>query len=152
MQFAFIRKGLKRDSSKPRRRTFLEIIQQCYNKLITACFAHPFITLGVGVASIVVGAVLFSMQPQKLMPRAERNQFAVEIYLPTGTSIERTSQVADSLAHHDEERPPRAQHHHILWLQFAALPDQLCPADGRHQLCAVHREHGRRQSDGGAAG
>jgi multidrug efflux pump len=35
MQFAFIRKGLKRDSSKPRRRTFLEIIQQYYNKLIT---------------------------------------------------------------------------------------------------------------------
>jgi multidrug efflux pump subunit AcrB len=99
MQFAFIRKGLKRDSSKPRRRTFLEIIQQYYNKLITTCFAHPFITLGVGAASIVVGAVLYSMQPQKLMPRAERNQFAVEIYLPTGTSIERTSQVADSLAH-----------------------------------------------------
>jgi multidrug efflux pump len=32
-----------------------------------------------------------------MMPTAERNQFAVEIYLPTGTSLERTSEVADSL-------------------------------------------------------
>ena len=32
------------------------------------------------------------------MPVAERNQFAVEINLPTGTPLARTSQVADSLA------------------------------------------------------
>ena len=37
--------------------------------------------------------------PQKMMPTAERNQFAVEIYLPTGTSLERTEAVADSLEH-----------------------------------------------------
>lgn len=33
------------------------------------------------------------------MPIAERNQFAVEFYLPTGTAIERTTAVADSLEH-----------------------------------------------------
>lgn len=32
-----------------------------------------------------------------MMPRAVRNQFAVEIYLPTGTRVERSSQIADSL-------------------------------------------------------
>ena len=32
-----------------------------------------------------------------MMPIAERNQFAVEIFLPTNTSIERTSEIADSL-------------------------------------------------------
>ena len=33
------------------------------------------------------------------MPFADRNQFAVEIYMPTGTGIERTAAVADSLEH-----------------------------------------------------
>jgi multidrug efflux pump len=99
MQYAFIRKGLKKDAAKPARRTFLDIIQQLYNRLITACFAHPFVTLGVGALSVVLGAVIFAHLPQKLMPRAERNQFAVEMYLPSGTAIERTAQVADSLEH-----------------------------------------------------
>ena len=37
--------------------------------------------------------------PQQLMPTADRNQFAVEIYTPAGTSLERTSVIADSLEH-----------------------------------------------------
>ena len=37
--------------------------------------------------------------PQKLMPIADRNQFAVEITLPTGTAIDRTVAVSDSIAH-----------------------------------------------------
>ena len=99
MQFTFIRKGLKKEDKGEgkQRRTFLDIMQSYYNRLIERCFAHPFITLGVGALSVVVGAVLFASMPQKLMPRAERNQFAVEIYLPQGTSIERTAAVADSL-------------------------------------------------------
>ena len=99
MQFTFIRKGLKKEDKGEgkQRRTFLDIMQSYYDRLIERCFAHPFITLGVGVLSVVVGAVLFASMPQKLMPRAERNQFAVEIYLPQGTSIERTAAVADSL-------------------------------------------------------
>jgi multidrug efflux pump len=97
MQFTFIKKGLKREGEKQNRKTFLDYIQRYYNITIEKCFAHPFITLGVGAVSIVLGAYLFSILPQKLMPRAERNQFAVEIYLPTGTAIERTALVADSL-------------------------------------------------------
>ena len=36
--------------------------------------------------------------PQRLMPRAERNQFAVDVILPSGTDLHHTSEVADSLA------------------------------------------------------
>lgn len=96
LQFTIIKKGLGSDTPR-KHKTFLEMMQSGYNILITKCFSHPFITLGVGVLSIVAGALLFVKLPQKLMPRAERNQFAVEIYLPTGTAIEKTSQVADSL-------------------------------------------------------
>jgi Cation/multidrug efflux pump len=97
MQFTFIKKGLKNTNGKKKRKTFLDYIQHYYNKLIGACFAHPFVTLGIGVLSVVIGGYLFGILPQKLMPRAERNQFAVEIYLPTGTAVERTAQVSDSL-------------------------------------------------------
>lgn len=99
MQYTFIKKGLKEDSGKKKHKTFLEVIQHYYNILINACFRHPFITLGFGVFTIIIGGYLFSRAPQKLMPRAERNQFAVEIYMPSGTAIERTAQVADSLQH-----------------------------------------------------
>jgi len=99
MQYAFIRKGLNTPPAdgKKRRRTFLDIVQGAYDRLITACFAHPFIVLTLGAVGIAIGALLFTKVPQQLMPRAERNQFAVEIYMPTGTAIERTAQVADSL-------------------------------------------------------
>ncbi len=97
MQYSYIKKGLKRGVEKKNKKTFLEYVQTYYNKLIECCFIHPFITLGIGAASIVLGLSLFTHLPQKLMPRAERNQFAVEIYLPTGTAIEHTAAVADSL-------------------------------------------------------
>jgi multidrug efflux pump subunit AcrB len=99
MQYTFIKKGLKEDKKNRKHKSFLEVIQHYYNILINTCFAHPFITLGFGLASVVIGGILFSKAPQKLMPRAERNQFAVEIYMPSGTAIERTAQVADSLEH-----------------------------------------------------
>ena len=45
------------------------------------------------------GGTIFILLPQRLMPIADRNQFAVEFYLPKGTSIEQTAIVADSLEH-----------------------------------------------------
>ena len=56
-------------------------------------------TVSVGVLSVVLGSCLMSGLPQKLMPIADRNQFAVEITLPTGTAIDRTVAVSDSIAH-----------------------------------------------------
>ncbi|MDE6379272.1 MAG: efflux RND transporter permease subunit, partial [Muribaculaceae bacterium] len=59
--------------------------------------AWPKTTLALGVLCIVGGSLLFVSRPLQLMPIAERNQFAVEIFLPQGTSVERTTMVADSL-------------------------------------------------------
>ncbi len=78
--------------------SFFTALQSGYNKLADLCFAWPKTTLVLGLASIVVGAWLFVTRPLKLMPIAERNQFAVEIYLPTGSSLAKTDLVADSLA------------------------------------------------------
>lgn len=77
--------------------SFFLWMQKGYDKLLAVCFRFPKWTLAVSVVLVVVGFVLFLSRPLRLMPIAERNQFAVEIFLPTGTPVERTAQVADSL-------------------------------------------------------
>lgn len=100
MQFFFIRKPIRsRMVNGKKAFSFLDALQHFYNKVLDICFSHPKATLTGGVLSVVGGAVLLGIVPQTLMPTAERNQFAVEIYLPNGTSIEKTSAVADSMEH-----------------------------------------------------
>lgn len=77
--------------------SFFVSLQKVYNKLITVCFNYPRTTLVVSLVVTIGGILLFVTRPVKLMPIAERNQFAVEIFLPTGTSVNRTSEVANSL-------------------------------------------------------
>ncbi len=78
--------------------SLLLLLQSGYNKLIAGCFKHPWITLLAAAVVTALGSWLLLQRPQQLMPIAERNQFAVEIYLPTGTALESTDVVADSLA------------------------------------------------------
>ena len=100
LQHQFIKNGIRTGSAnrQEERKTMLERIQGHYDRLIEWCFRHRRATLAIGLASIVLGAVFILMLPIRLMPRAERNQFAVDIILPTGTDLNYTAQVADSLA------------------------------------------------------
>ena len=94
MQFWFIRKPLQTGGKGF---SFLDILQKYYNKLLDVCFKHPYYTVITGLTFIFVGIILMGKLPQNLMPTADRNQFAVEIYLPTGIAIEKTSAIADTL-------------------------------------------------------
>lgn len=98
MQFWFIRKPLQQKAGG-KSFSFLDLLQRYYNRLLDVCMAHPIYTLGIGLLSIVAGAVWLQHLPQQLMPFADRNQFAVEIFLPNGTRVEQTDEVADSLEH-----------------------------------------------------
>ena len=95
MQFYFIRKPI--GTTKKKHFDFLDFMQKSYDWLIDRCFRHPYIVCGTALVTIVLSAVILVNLPQRLMPRAERNQFAVEIYLPTGTSLDKTAALADSL-------------------------------------------------------
>jgi multidrug efflux pump len=100
MQFWFIRQPMKKKGDNGKKSfSFLDLMQRYYDKLITFCFRHYYLTLGGAVACTLLGFVMMAHLPMKLMPKAERNQFAVEIYLPTGSSLSRTQAVADSLEH-----------------------------------------------------
>ena len=94
LQYYFIRKPL---ASKPGKRSFLDIVQGFYDKVVDFCFKYPKSVIAVGVLTVVLGIYMFTLLPQRLLPTAERNQFAVEIFMPSGTSLHRTSEVADSL-------------------------------------------------------
>ena len=96
MQYWFIRKPMQTGGKSF---SVLDLLQRYYNRLIAFCFRWPKSTVAVGVASIIIGIMLIGTLPQQMMPAADRNQFAVEIYLPAGVAIERTVQVADSLEH-----------------------------------------------------
>lgn len=102
LQYKLIKKPiykLQEDAIKSGKKKFtiFSVMQKGYDKLITLCFKWPKSTVFIGIACVLLCAWMFIKTPLELMPIAERNQFAVEIFLPAGTSVERTSQVADSL-------------------------------------------------------
>jgi multidrug efflux pump subunit AcrB len=99
LQFWFIKKPIKSElpQNGKKKFSFLDVLQKSYDWLIDRCFNWPRTTLLIGVLTIVFGMYLMSQLPQRLLPDAERDQFAVEITLPTGTAIEKTAAVADSL-------------------------------------------------------
>jgi multidrug efflux pump subunit AcrB/outer membrane protein TolC len=97
LEFFFIREGFHQVSGKKKKFNILAGIQRTYEKYLKVAFKKPGFTLGIGFASVACGIVLFTLIPQRLMPVAERNQFAVEIYLTQGTSLSTTAQVCDSL-------------------------------------------------------
>jgi multidrug efflux pump subunit AcrB len=99
LQFWFIKRPIKSElpQNGKRKFSFLDLLQKSYDWLIDRCFNWPRTTLLVGVLTVVFGIFLMQQLPQRLLPDAERDQFAVEITLPSGTAIEKTATVADSL-------------------------------------------------------
>lgn len=96
LQYFFIRNGLHQPGKK-QKETFLDKLQNGYNWLLEKVFQYPKISLTIGIISIISCIYMFANVPQKLMPIAERNQFAVEIYLPNGSSLEQTEVIAQDL-------------------------------------------------------
>ena len=72
-------------------------IQGGYERLQKVCFRHPAMTVGVGVAVVLLGVFLFTRINIQMMPMAVRDYFAVEISLEPDCTLDQTKEVADSL-------------------------------------------------------
>lgn len=96
LQYFFIRKGLRPGKDeKPKKGTImLEKLQGGYEWLLAKVFRFPKLSIVITVAAIAAGIIIFMNIPLKLLPIAERDQFAVEIYLPGGSSLEQTEAVS----------------------------------------------------------
>ena len=102
LQFKLIKKPiykLQEEAVKSGKKKFtiFSVMQKGYDWLIALCFRFKWATIIIGVVCVALCAWMFIDTPMQLMPIAERNQFAVEIFMPTGTSVEKTTEVADSL-------------------------------------------------------
>jgi multidrug efflux pump subunit AcrB len=96
LNFVFIKKGLK-TSKKENKKSFLDRLQGWFDYSLEKAFDHPKMVITGGVLTIIIAILIFKHTPQQLFPEMERNQFAVEVYLPTGASLKSTQKVVDSL-------------------------------------------------------
>ena len=100
IQYFLIKKGIAQPQSsdgKKQKRSILDYVQSAYEWLLAKVFAFPKTTIAIALATVVLGGVIFAGIPQRMMPIAERDQFAVEIYLPKGSPLENTAAICDSM-------------------------------------------------------
>lgn len=97
--FAIKRPSEENGEGKKQKRDITYYVQSIYERALDWTFRHPWATI-VGAIALIAGSVLL-IAPRldiRMMPEADRDQFAVEITLPEGRGLSETSAVADSIS------------------------------------------------------
>lgn len=99
LEYVLIKKGLKARPRQEGKKRFdmLETVQRWYGHALDWTFRHPWMTIAGGVGTVALAAFLLLGLHVRMMPTADRDQLAVEIYLPQGTPLSRTETIVDSL-------------------------------------------------------
>jgi len=102
--YKFIKKGLHEPGAQPgavaetkKKKSLLDRMQNTYNNALDWCMRYRRTTIMASVLSVVLAGVLFLFLKQKFFPAAERNQFVVEVWMPTGTKLERTEKAVKTI-------------------------------------------------------
>lgn len=74
-------------------------VQAIYDRVLAVTFRHPWMTIATCMAVITASLLILPTLKIRLFPFADRDQFAVEIFLPEGKGLEDTRLVADSVRH-----------------------------------------------------
>lgn len=82
---------------KEGRKSVTDRVHDLYRRVLAWTFRHGWLTISLGLASVAVSLVLATQLKFRMVPFADRDQFAVEIYLRPDTPLERTGAVADSV-------------------------------------------------------
>ena len=100
LSFRFIRERKPEEMNLVERvqTRFFTWLQNAYRNVLQGCFDHPVIAWSMLGAATLIGVVLLMHLNLQLLPKAEREFFAVEIHLREGATLEESAEVADSLA------------------------------------------------------
>lgn len=97
---AFIKKGLvphghapTPEAGKQKKRGALDRMQDVYDRAVAYAMANRRLTMAFGVGAVVAGALLGGVVPQQFFPPAERDEFAINVWMPEGTRLEATDEV-----------------------------------------------------------
>ncbi|MBQ6745992.1 MAG: efflux RND transporter permease subunit [Bacteroidaceae bacterium] len=74
-------------------------VQRTYDHVLKWTFGHPWLTIIGGIVIILLSSLIAPTLKIRLFPYADRDQFAVEIFLPEGKGLAETEAVADSVRH-----------------------------------------------------
>ena len=99
LEYVLIKTGLKTRklvNGKPKT-NMLDVVQRWYGHALDWTFRFPKLTMSGGVLTVAAAIWILMGLKVRMMPFADRDQFAVEIFLPQGTALERTEEVADSI-------------------------------------------------------
>ena len=99
-------KIIKPDKVKTDGNAITKWVQSTYDKVLEFTFQRPMVTIVGGIVLILLSCLILPTLKIRLFPYADRDQFAVEIYLPDGKGLAETEAVADSV-HHVLEKDER---------------------------------------------
>ncbi|MFD2067763.1 efflux RND transporter permease subunit [Pontibacter silvestris] len=96
--YRFIKKGLhnpkaqaEANKEERKKKSLLDRMQNVYDNALDWCMRYRKTTIVASLLSIVLAGVFFTLLKQKFFPAAERSQFVVELWMPTGTKLEKTA-------------------------------------------------------------
>ena len=74
-------------------------VQRTYDQVLDFTFRRPWVTVFGGIALILLSCLIIPTLKVRLFPYADRDQFAVEIFLPEGKGLADAELICDSVRH-----------------------------------------------------
>lgn len=99
ISFKLIKVGLKttQEGNTKKRKSFLDYMQNIYDKSLDFAFKYNKSTVILSFLSVILGIALMGVLPMEFFPKMDRDQFAVEIYLPQGTALAKTDSISKKM-------------------------------------------------------
>jgi len=89
--YVFIKQGLKHKASgRPTKKSVLDHLQNGFDKAAEFCFRWPKSTITGGVVAVALAIVVAGKVDPQFFPISERNQFNMEVWMPSGSSLQQT--------------------------------------------------------------
>ncbi|QLE01535.1 efflux RND transporter permease subunit [Galbibacter sp. BG1] len=97
---SFIKSGLNKGGKADSRKkpSILDRMQNVYNSALDWCMKNSRLTIAGSLVMVAIGILLYFVIPQKFFPAAERNQFVINLWMPSGTNIDKTHAVVTEIS------------------------------------------------------